>query len=361
MNIIYIQDQEIDRCNGDYYHSKSEHFFVRYLSGISDNDTFTVYCGIKEIIDERIIQNYKKISHSRIKYIQIPEFRKLRNLYRIYKQIKLAVKNADFCYLRSGIASSIAGIICQKCKIPYMAIVNEDIYKNMKNHSNFYFKISAYPLSWFTHHMIRNANYACYVTQDYLQSRYPCNGESLGCSDIEFLELNDAIVDKRIERILKKTVPIILGSVGSVSTRIKGQDTVIRALAQLKKRGIVNYRYHLVGTGNLQYLRNFSEELGVADMIVFLGEYSHDNVLKWFETIDIYIHPSRSEGLPRTILEAMTKATTCVCSDVGGIPELINNEYLFRYNGNEVEDLINILLKIDIKRMKEESVRNYES
>ena len=46
MNIIYIQDQEIDHYNGHFYHSKSEHFFSRFLAGLKENDTLTVYAGI---------------------------------------------------------------------------------------------------------------------------------------------------------------------------------------------------------------------------------------------------------------------------------------------------------------------------
>lgn len=84
----------------------------------------------------------------------------------------------------------------------------------------------------------------------------------------------------------------------------------------------------MVGAGKPNRLRNLAAELGIANQIEFLGEFKHDDVQKWFETIDIYVHPSRSEGLPRTILEAMTKAVPCICSSVGGIPELIDGDSL---------------------------------
>ena len=359
MNIAYIQDQEIDYCNGEFYHSKSEHFFERYLSGLSENDTFTVCCGIKETTDEDVVKKYKKISNPRICYIQIPEFRKLGNLYKICKRVCSFIKKADFCYLRCGIASSIAGIYCNKHGIPYMAIVNEDIYRNLRNHSNILFRQAAYPLSFLTHYMVKNADSACYVTQHYLQGRYPCKGRTIGCSDIEFLELDTTALHRRKDKILKDSSPILIGSVGSVATRIKGQDTVIRALAELKNEGISDYRYLLVGRGNQQNLRGLAEELGVSEFVYFLGEYSHDNVLRWFETIDIYIHPSRTEGLPRTIIEAMTKATPCICSSVGGIPELINNDFLFHYNGSEVNELKRLILKMDTINMNEEAAQNF--
>ena len=360
MRIAYIQDQEIERFSGEYYHSKSEHFFERYLAGLGANDTLTVYCGVIQVSDAERVKRYKKVSHPRIQFVQIPEFRKLGNLFAIFRQVKNIIKEADFCYLRCGIASSIAGYFCKKRGIPYMAIVNEDVFKNLWLHPNKVFKLFAYPLSWMTHRMVKNADYACYVTQDYLQTQYLCKGEMCGCSDVEYLDLDETIVGKKIERINKIQDLIILGSIGSINARLKGQDTVIKALAYLKEKGFNNFVYELVGTGNPERLMNLAKKLGVSDRVVFKGEYSHDDVLNWFDGIDIYIHPSHSEGLPRTILEAMTKATPCICTKVGGVPELIDAECLFEYNGKEVPDLSRLILRMNKDKMIIEAERNFE-
>ena len=58
MNIIYIQDQEIDHYNGHFYHSKSEHFFSRFLAGLKENDTLTVYAVLSL---ERVLMRWKNI------------------------------------------------------------------------------------------------------------------------------------------------------------------------------------------------------------------------------------------------------------------------------------------------------------
>lgn len=360
MKVVYIQDQETQCYKGDYYHSKSEHFFERYLAGLNKEDTLTVYCGVIEVTDEEGIKKCKRVSHPRIKFEKIPEFRKLKNLPSIYRQVKEIVSDADFCYLRTGIASSIAGYYCKKFNIPYMAILNEDVFKNLWLHPNKVFKLFAYPISWMVYNMVKKADYACYVTQDYLQGRYPCKGLACGCSDIEFLDINDQSLQSRLKKIETIRGEIILGSVGSVSALLKGQDTVIKALAELKKNGINKYRYELVGTGNPQRLQKLARDLGVEEFVFFKGAYSHEDVLKWFENIDIYIHPSHSEGLPRTILEAMTKATPCICTRVGGVPELISEEWLFEYNGNEVADLTNLIIKMDSQHMKNQAQLNFE-
>lgn len=360
MRVVYIQDQEVGIYKGEYYHSKSEHFFERYLAGLSEGDTLTVYCGIVQINDTERIAKYKKVSHPRIKYVQIPDFRKLGNIVSIAKQIKEVVNTADFCYLRCGIASSFAGYYCRKLGVPYMAIVNEDVFRNLWNHPNKVFKLFAYPLGMMTSKTVKNAQYACYVTKEYLEQRYPCKGEMLGCSDIEFLDINQDALNSRISKINTRKETIVLGSIGSLSAKLKGQDTAVYALAELKKAGECNYRYQLVGGGSSDNLKALASSLGIVDQVDFVGEYSHDAVLQWFDGIDIYIHPSHSEGLPRTILEAMTKATPCICSNVGGIPELINKDWLFAYNGNEVKDLANLILKMDNHKMIIEAKANFE-
>lgn len=362
MNVIYIQDQEIYSYNNRYYHPKSEHYFTRYLEGLNDHDNLIVCSGVIDIEEDRkeLILKYKEVSHPRIRFKRIPEFRVLKNQFLIYKFIRKIVKNADFCYLRCGIASSIAGYYCRMNKIPYMAILNEDVFRNNIHHPRLLVKLSAFPLYYFSRKLVENADYACYVTQQFLQERYPCNGKTLGCSDIEFLEYNNLIVDKRIEKIDNGINRVVLGSVGNVNVKLKGYDTAIKALALIKKEGRKKLKYQLVGGGNQEPLKKLAKTLGVSDWIEFMGEYSHDNVLKWLETIDIYLHPSRSEGLPRAILEAMTKATPCVCSTVGGIPELIKDEYLFSYDGNEVEQLKEIICSMTDDKMKVEVRRNYE-
>lgn len=359
MKVVYIQNEEIDFFNGKYYHSKSKHFFSRYLSGLSYDDTLTVYAGIIQSNDANVVAKYKDITNERIQYVEVPNFRKLTSIIPTYKLVIDAVKDADFCYLRLGIAAYFASRYCHKHNIPYMAIVNGDVFYTTRNHSSLKVRLAAYPTLYMAKYVINHADYALYVTKEYLQSRYPCPGKSLGCSDVEFLDMSNVYLTTRLNRIKELKQPIVLGSAGNVATVIKGQDTVIRALAELKKDGHNEYVYQLVGTGDQSILKTLAKDLGVDDMIQFMGEYSHDDVLNWFEKIDIYLHPSRSEGLPRTILEAMTKATPCICSDVGGIPELISNEFLFSYNGEEVNCLKDLILKMTTERMVEEAKKNH--
>jgi len=326
---------------------------------LNDGDTLTVYASVNKLSDASISSKYKDITNARIKYVELPDFRKISSIIPTYKLISDIVKTADFCYLRLGFAAFVAAQYCHHHNIPYMAIVNGDVFQTTRKHSKLKVRLSSYPMLYMAKYVINHAKYALYVTKEYLQSRYPCPGKSLGCSDVEFLDMSDDYLTTRLQRINKLNRPIVLGSAGNVATVIKGQDTVVKALAELKREGHDEFIYQLVGTGDQSILGGLAKSLGVEDMVQFMGEYSHDEVLNWFENIDIYLHPSRSEGLPRTILEAMTKATPCICSDVGGIPELISDEFLFSYNGEEVSYLKDLILKMTKEKMVEEATHNH--
>jgi glycosyltransferase involved in cell wall biosynthesis len=67
--------------------------------------------------------------------------------------------------------------------------------------------------------------------------------------------------------------------------------------------------------------------------------------LSWLDKIDLYIQPSVTEGLPRALIEAMSRACPSIGSMVGGIPELLDSKYLF--HKKNVEELLNMLSEIN--------------
>jgi glycosyltransferase involved in cell wall biosynthesis len=73
----------------------------------------------------------------------------------------------------------------------------------------------------------------------------------------------------------------------------------------------------LCGDGPLrEELQVYSRELGIADAVRFLGHVSYDEMPSVYRAADAMILPSRSEGMPRTVLEAMSSGVPVVVSDL---------------------------------------------
>ena len=72
---------------------------------------------------------------------------------------------------------------------------------------------------------------------------------------------------------------------------------------------------------------------------------------------DVYVQPSKTEGLPRAVIEAMSVGCYVIGTNVGGIPELLNENNLFKYN--KPSDFSQILTSLTKEIMKENAVNNF--
>lgn len=250
--------------------------------------------------------------------------------YKINKSIYNEISKADKIIIRSAsYMTKQAYLACQKYKKPYIVEVTGFIFESMYYHG-FLGRIFATHYEKLLKAMTLKAEGAIYVTQEALQNRYPCPNIMLGCSDVQLSTLDKKYLLNRIEKIKnKKDKTIILGTAAFLDVAWKGQENVIRAIAELKKRGITNIVYELIGLGTGKHLIETAKKLGVSNQIKILGAKNHDEVFTWLDHIDIYIQPSYQEGLCRAIVEAMSRACPIVCSNAGGNYELIDHNYIF--------------------------------
>lgn len=80
----------------------------------------------------------------------------------------------------------------------------------------------------------------------------------------------------------------------------------------------------LLGDGELrQQMETYARELGIWDKVRFLG--SQSNVYAYLKEADIFLMPSKFEGMPMTIIEAMGTGLPVVASPVGGIPDMLTH------------------------------------
>jgi len=112
----------------------------------------------------------------------------------------------------------------------------------------------------------------------------------------------------------------LIGSLGRLSYQ-KGYDVLMKALARMSDKTV-----HVViaGTGELlPSLQAQAKQLGIIERVHFAG--FRQDVSPILYGIDIYVQPSRFEGMPNAVLEAMAAECPIIASNVDGNKELIEN------------------------------------
>jgi glycosyltransferase involved in cell wall biosynthesis len=111
---------------------------------------------------------------------------------------------------------------------------------------------------------------------------------------------------------------------GEVKYR-KGQDLIIENL-KLICNLIPNFKLLLLGRQNQTFVKELKSSLKKMNLEKRVEFIPHQpNAIEYIYAADVLLQPSRSEALPRTILEAMALKTPIVASDVDGIPELVED------------------------------------
>lgn len=110
----------------------------------------------------------------------------------------------------------------------------------------------------------------------------------------------------------------LLLSVGELNEN-KNHKTVISVMPKLEH----SYHYMIAGRGEaMESLIEYAHKLGVEDRVHILG--FRDDVDALYKTADIYIHPSRREGLSMATLEAMASGLPVIASKIRGPMDLID-------------------------------------
>jgi|LSQX01.2.fsa_nt_gb glycosyltransferase involved in cell wall biosynthesis len=345
--------------------SYSNESWERYLS--ISSKLSTIFRKEENIYEaEHAKQKFQWFNKNRINFIEIPDLTaSISSFLSIKKRkmtttiIKEAVLEHDCLIARlPSDSGNVAIKFARKYHKPYLIELVGCPWDALWNHS-WKGKLVA-PFMWYaTKKAVKNAPYVLYVTNEFLQHRYPTTGKTTGCSNVELLALNESVLEARLHKIkqMTKHKPIVLGTTAAIDVRYKGQEYVIQAITELNKQGY-DFEYHLVGGGDKARLQSLAEKYRVADKVIFEGSIPHEKVFDYLDNIDIYVQPSLTEGLPRALIEAMSRGCPCIGSNVGGIPELLDKPSIF--NSGNVKELANILANLDKEMMIAEAKRNYE-
>lgn len=170
--------------------------------------------------------------------------------------------------------------------------------------------------------VVRGADASRFVTGAALQRRYPARPgtPTAGISDVR-------LGPGRVLDVSRRWAPgphrIVM--VGSQETLHKGHDVLLEAMRLLVDDG-TDVTAVLVGGGRMQpHFEALSHRLGIADRVTFTGTVtSRAHILELLDSAHLFALPSRGEGMPRALIEAMARALPAVATAVGGIPELLD-------------------------------------
>lgn len=181
-----------------------------------------------------------------------------------------------------------------------------------------------------------------YVTATALQRRYP-GAAGLSAHSASNIELESVAAVSRSAPGFTKPSRLIF--VGALNQLYKGQDTLVRAFA--RARQVESYLLlTIVGDGQYRsVLEELAARLEVAAYVTFAGQLSQGSeVNALLDRSDLFVLPSRQEGVPRAMIEAMSRGLPCIGTAVGGIPELLDADALVP--PNDVEALAAKIIEV---------------
>lgn len=364
MKLLYISNFFFFFKNSIAYSlpSSSEDYFLKYLDVF---DSVTVIG--RPLTDYLTTANFVPITDSRI-YVKTicsdnrPQ--EIINTFKVYNFLEEEIRKSESIIVKFSSRRAIMAVkLSKKYKKPYMIEMTGDMHNALMRSNNFLKRAYANVFYNKVLSAIKYAPYGLYVSESYLQKKYPIRGEMCGCPDVIIDNLNVSYLENRIHKIRAYTEysEVKLALVGFYQGNGKGVDTAIRALSHLEER----FRLYVLGNG-IQESRDkwylYCDTYGVShDRLIFPEALkSSREVSAWLANMDIFVLPSRSEGFGRVVVEAMAVACPCFVTNITSLPELVQSEMLIPLDGDsELAQKINTLIN-DKDAMVQIAKENFE-
>lgn len=276
--------------------------------------------------DEKILELKKKLKQVHVRFFQIDFERnvmKLNQDLKAYKQVlKLAKKyHYTFIHCHSPIGGVVGRLVGHKTntKVIYTA-------------HGFHFYKGAPLLNWLIYYPIEKflSRYTDILItinkEDYARAKKNFHAKRIeyvpGVGiDIEKYQNVQIDREKKRKELGVNPKDIVLLSVGELNKN-KNHEVVIRALAKLHRS---NVKYLLAGQGGLkEYLESLAKDLGLEKQIIFLG--FRKDIAEIYKVSDIFVFPSKREGLSVALMEALANGLPCIVSNIRGNVDLISED-----------------------------------
>ncbi len=182
--------------------------------------------------------------------------------------------------------------------------------------------------------------------------------------------INTDVFKKSEPKLLFKNDDLVIGSIKSLE-KIYGIDVLIKAFKIVKEKlSDRSLKLLIVGEGTQRNeLERLVDKLTLRDRVLFIGRVNYDDIVAYHNRIDIFAMLSHMESFGVAALEASACQKPVVATNVGGIPEVVENEvtgFLIEPNNiikaaKKIQKLIvNEDLRIEMgKKGREKVIRQY--
>lgn len=119
----------------------------------------------------------------------------------------------------------------------------------------------------------------------------------------------------------------------------KGIEELLSAFHIFNEKHEHGYMLELIGPANPAYIRELREKYDTMQ-VSFLGEMKHGEAMVRLASAGLFILPSYTEGFPNVVLEAMALKKCIIATDVGAIPEMLNEDAGILIKSQSVEEIV---------------------
>lgn len=323
MKIAFVHDHIFTHYQGSYFSSGklTDKTWQRYLSFA---DKLLVFSRVKFVSNQSAVLNMNETTSEQVSFSCIDKISLLDRIWnqRIKERMRKEFANVDVVVCRlPSFLGSLAFDVAEELKKKTIVEVVGCPYDAYKHHGSIIAKLLAPLAKKSLKKTMQRSLYSIYVTSEFLQKRYPSNGIIINASNVEILHSYQRVKIKGHVRVIK--------FIGSLNCVYKGFDDLLEAFKVLKASS-ADLTLHVLGGGQkVAFYKQKVQRLGLNNSVLFFDPIpGGEKVIEWLSEGDIYVQPSHTEGLPRAMIEAMSLGLPCVGTNVGGIPELLQDDCL---------------------------------
>ncbi|WP_296876977.1 glycosyltransferase [Thomasclavelia sp.] len=341
-----------------------------YLKRYTDVFEEVIICArkndeLKSFIDEPL---------ENVKLLPLPNYNAnqlLLKMHKIVNYIGKNIKDVKGIILRAPSSLSVVGYnVANKYNIPFISeiVINPNYLFDLSQGNivrRYINRVGRLILVNHTKKICLESAGVSYVTENALQQQFPSNRKKYGDSSTQYetyyssINLKEEHYSTEISNRNQDDEFIIVHTGWMVGYN-KGHMEVIDVVKKLIDKGY-KIKAYFIGDGPLKSeLENYSNSLGVLNNICFTGKLnSFNDIQKILKKSHLFVFPSQIEGLPRAVIEAMANSLPCIASNIDGMDELLDKDFLFELeNTEQIVKLIESFINNEDQRIKQGKI-NY--